>query len=69
MNPTNQFVAYVTIPFPDDVQGLGIDEWYHHQNNGKVNKRQLKHLHSPHEYRFVFEVTKNGDWIYVGRKE
>lgn len=68
MTPTNRFEIDVVIPFPDDIQGLQVDDWFRIQNNGKVTKRQIKHLLTSREYRFVFEVTKSGDWIYVGRK-
>jgi hypothetical protein len=78
--PTNRFSVKVNVPFPDGTQGSAVMRWFNLQNCGQetipLNKRASKkhqerahHLHACRLYTFVFEVTAEGDWIFVGRKE
>lgn len=78
-NPTNQFVAEVSIPFPDDMQGLKLMRWFNLQNCGKESvppntkvskshRKNARRLHQNREFQFVFEITKEGEWKFVGRR-
>lgn len=80
MNPTNQFTAEVSIPFPSGPEGSAVMRWFNVQNcgketiplNKKASKKHQDHAHRLHlcrRYNFVFQVTKEGDWIFVGRKD
>lgn len=80
MKPTNLFSIEVSIPFPSSPEGDAAERWFNLQNCGKetipLTKRASKkhidrayHLHACRRYTFVFQVTKEGDWIFVGRKE
>ena len=78
--PTNQFVAEVSIPFPNGAQGDNLLRWFNLQNCGKesvpiekpVSTKHLGNayrLHQCRRFKFVFEITKEGEWRFVGRKE
>lgn len=80
MNPTNKFSVDVTIPFPETLEGSAVMRWFNLQNCGKeiipldekISKRMKKRsqrLHERRDYTFVFEVTDEGEWKFVGRKE
>jgi hypothetical protein len=80
IKPTNQFSAKISIPFPNGPEGIAVMRWFNLQNCGSetipLNKkipRKVKdrahRLHMCRTYMFVFQVTKEGDWIFVGRKE
>ena len=80
LNPYNQFSVNVSIPFPSGSEGESAMRWFNLQNCGSetvpLNKRVSKkhqerahRLHAGRRYRFVFQVTKEGDWMFVGRKD
>ena len=80
MQPTNQFTAEVSVSFPNGPDGEAVMRWFNLQNCGKetipLTKRASKkhrdrayRLHACRRYHFVFQVTAEGDWIFVGRKE
>ena len=75
--PTNRFSVKVAINFPLDSNHLL--RWFNLQNcgketiplNEKVSSSHKKHAYNLRRgrvYDFVFEITKEGEWIYVGRK-
>ena len=79
LQPTNQFTAEVSISFPKDEQAVNVLHWFNLQNCGKKrlpltskashsHKNAAYNLMAGRRYKFVFEVTKDGDWIFVGRK-
>ena len=76
--PTNRFVARVSIPFPNGPDGNNILRWLNLQHCGnellvphrisKEHKESHYVVHCGRQFELVFEVTKSGDWIFVGRK-
>lgn len=80
MKPTNQFAVEVSIPFPDGPEGDAVMRWFNLQNcgtetiplNKKVSQKvkdRAHRLHMCRTYTFVFQVTAEGEWMFVGRKE
>jgi len=78
MKPTNQFSVEVSVPFPDGSDGEAVRRWFNLQNCGaetlpkrasKKHRDRAYHLHASRQYTFVFRVTAEGDWIFVGRKD
>lgn len=80
MQPTNQFSTEVSISFPSGDEGSAVMRWFNLQNFGSetvpLNKRVSKkhqerahRLHAGRRYRFVFQVTEEGDWMFVGRQD
>lgn len=79
ITPTNQFSVTVSIPFPSGTEGEATMRWFNLQNCGtetlplnklasKKHRDRAYHLHASRQYTFVFRVTAEGDWIFVGRK-
>lgn len=80
VKPTNQFDVEVSISFPQGDAGNAVMRWFNLQNCGKetipLNKKASKkhverayRLHACRRYTFVFQVSAEGDWMFVGRKE
>jgi hypothetical protein len=79
--PSNQFVAEVRVNFPDDhPYGINLLRWFNLQNCGKetvpvgksISTEHLSNMYRLHQgrvFKFVFEITKEGEWKFVGRKE
>lgn len=77
--PTNQFVAKVTVNFPGEPSRYNLMRWFNLQNCGKEtipfeekvsesHKKNVSNLIRSRIYNFVFEITKSGEWKFVGRK-
>lgn len=70
--PTNRFAARVAIDFPHDISKNALIEWFNSHytdKNSNVYKDNLKKLLKTKEFHFVFEIDKEGNWKYIGRKD
>jgi hypothetical protein len=79
LHPSNQFSVRVNIPFPNGLSGESLMKWFNLQNfgtefvskNRKISEEQKERawkLHACHAYKFVFQITEEGDWMFIGRK-